>query len=134
MAAGTVGVDPAGYVHLQWGPGSGDSAAARAVFDEVLRLLQVSGCGKLLTDQRQRVPATEEYMGWLLVDWLPRAGTGQLLTQVAVVTARPLHLRLQSLDVSSEGKRLYGICTRYFATLEEASQWLQETNGQEPGT
>ncbi|GGG61713.1 hypothetical protein [Hymenobacter glacieicola] len=128
MPAGTVGVDSAGFVHLSWGPGSQDCAAARAVFDEVLRLLQVSGCHKLLTDQRRRAPATEEYMGWLLVDWLPRAGTNQLLTQVAVVAARPLHLRLQSLDISSEGQRRYGIVTRYFDGLEEARQWLQGTN------
>ncbi|MBX0293101.1 hypothetical protein K3G63_21835 [Hymenobacter sp. HSC-4F20] len=125
LAAGELWVRPEGYIHLIWGPGSEDSVAAQHVFNEVLRLLEVTGCGKLLTDQRRRVPATEEYMGWLLADWLPRAGSSQHLAQVAVVTATPLHLRLQSLDISSEGQRRYGITTRYFATTEQASEWLQ---------
>lgn len=126
LPAGELWVRPAGYIHLVWGPGSQDSAAARVVFEELLRLLQVTGCGKLLTDQRQRFPATEEYMGWLLADWLTQVGAGRYLKWVAIVTAKPLDLRLQAIDVGAEAQRRYGIISRFFSFPEVASQWLQE--------
>jgi hypothetical protein len=126
-SAGELWVQSKEYIHLVWGPESHDSEAAKDLFNEVVRLLRVTGCRQLLTDQRQRASATEEYMGWLLADWLPRVGTGQLLAQVAVVTARPLDLRLQTVDVCTEGQRRYGILTHFFSTPEAASQWLQDT-------
>jgi hypothetical protein len=127
LSAGELWVRPKEYIHLIWGPESHDSEAAKALFNELVRLLQVTGCRQLLTDQRQRASATEEYMGWLLADWLPRVGAGQLLAQVAIVTARPLDLRLQAVDVCTEGQRRYGIQTHFFSAPEAASQWLQDT-------
>lgn len=125
MPAGELCVRPEGYLHLIWGLGSQDSQAAKAVFDQVVYLLQATGYRKLLTDQRLRATATEEYMGWLLVDWLPRVGADRLLVQVAVVTPSPLELRLQSVDICRQGQYHYGILTHFFDTPEAASQWLQ---------
>ncbi|RPD44092.1 hypothetical protein DNI29_22090 [Hymenobacter sediminis] len=132
--AGELWARPEGYLHLIWGPGSQDSQAAQALFDEVVCLLQVTGYRKLLTDQRLRAPATKEYLGWLLVDWLPRVGIGRLLAQVAIVAAKPLELRLQVGDICTEGQQRYGILTYFFATTEEASRWLQQPELLMPST
>ncbi|RPD44163.1 hypothetical protein DNI29_22465 [Hymenobacter sediminis] len=114
-----------------WGSGSQDSQAAKALFEEVLRRLQATGYRKLLTDQRRRATATEEYMGWLLSSWLSRVGADRLLAQVAIVAAKPLELRLQAVDVCTEGQQRYGILTHFFTTTEEASLWLQPFTLQE---
>jgi hypothetical protein len=124
LPAGELWARPEGYIHLIWSPQSQDSDAARAVFEEVLCLLRRTGYRKLLTDQRQRATAAEEYMGWLLAIWLPQVGSGQYLTHVAVVPARELDLRLQAIDVCSQGQQRYGILSRFFATPEEAYAWL----------
>jgi hypothetical protein len=129
MSAGELRVNPEGYLHLTWGPGSQSSDAAQALFYEVLHQLQRTGCRKLLTDQRQRVPATEDYMGWLLGIWLPQAAEAHLLTHVAVVHARPLELRLQAIDVCAQGFSRYGIISQFFTTPEEASEWLLSQAG-----
>jgi hypothetical protein len=131
LPAGDIWVRQEGYILLVWGPKSQDSDQARAVFEQVLLLLQHTGYRKLLTDQRLRATATEEYMGWLLADWLTRVGNGQYLSQVAVVVARPLDLRLQAVDVCREGQARYGIISHYFSSVESAQQWLQLSEVQE---
>lgn len=124
LPAGDLWVRPEGYIHLIWNPNSQDSAAAQAVFYEVLRQLQHTGYRKLLTDQRQRATAAEEYIGWLLAIWLPQVGGSQHLTHVAVVHARPLELRLQAVDVCTEGLSRYGIVSQFFTNQEEAHEWI----------
>jgi hypothetical protein len=124
LPAGELRVQSEGYIHLIWGPQSQDSEAAQAVFNEVLCLLQRTGYRKLLTDQRQRATASEEYMGWLLAIWLPQIGRGKHLTHVACVTARPLNLRLQAIDVCTQGLERYGILSHFFTTPEAAREWL----------
>jgi hypothetical protein len=129
MQAGELWVRPEGYIHLIWNAQSQDCEAAKAVFYEVLQQLQRTGCRKLLTDQRQRAPATEDYMGWLLALWLPQAAEAHLLTHVAVVHARQLELRLQAVDVCEQGLSRYGIVSQFFTTTEDAQQWLQHPAG-----
>lgn len=125
LPAGELRVCLEGYIHLVWGPESKDSQAAQVVFTHVLGLLQRTGYRKLLTDQRQRAIATEEYMGWLLAIWLTQAGGGPLLTHVAVVTARSLEVRLQAVDVCRQGLYRYGICSRFFDSPAAAEAWLR---------
>ncbi|TGE03349.1 hypothetical protein [Hymenobacter fodinae] len=128
LPAGDLWVRPEGYIHLMWNANSIDSSAAQNVFYKLLHLLQHTGHHKLLTDQRQRATATEEYMGWLLAIWLPQAAGVGGLTHVAIVLARPLELRLQAVDVCAQGMHHYGIHCEFFTTLEAAREWLQSPN------
>ncbi|RPD43667.1 hypothetical protein DNI29_23305 [Hymenobacter sediminis] len=96
-----------------------------------MHLLQATGYRKLLTDQRLRATATEECIGWLLSDWLTQVGSNRLLTHAAVVAALPLDLRLQAVDVCTKGRRRYGIKSQFFATPEQARQWLEKPSAVE---
>lgn len=125
LPAGELWGRPESYIHLIWNPQSRDPDAAQAVLCEVLRLLRQTGYCRLLTDQRQRATAPEDHLGWLLAIWLPQVGEGQRLTHVAVVTARLLDVRRQTVDVCTQGQQRYGIFTGFFTTHEAARGWLQ---------
>ncbi|SNR93745.1 MULTISPECIES: hypothetical protein [Hymenobacter] len=126
LAAGEIGLLPEGYLQVVWGPGSQEAAAAKTLMEAVLELLRRTGCQRLLTDQRHLVGAGEEFLSWLMVDWLPRSAGSGYLRRVAVVTAIPLELRLEAVDVFREAKRLYRLHSRFFSSRAVARAWLLE--------
>lgn len=76
----------------------------RAVFEYILHALHALGYSKVLSDQRQMAPPSNEDTAWYVLDWLPRA-TEQGYRYGALVSAKHLFARLALHSISQQAMR-----------------------------
>jgi hypothetical protein len=114
---------PAGFLHLTWGPGSASSTATRAVFEHLLRELRATGYGKVLSDQRQLAPPSDEDTAWYVLDWLPRALT-QGYRYCAIISATHLFARLALHSIRQQAMRDSSLVYQHFDQEDLAFDWL----------
>jgi hypothetical protein len=120
---GRITQEAEGFIRLQWLAGLRDTAAVRAIFEQLTRTCQRTACPRLLIDERLAEPFAEDAKSWLLEHGLPGLCQPSGYAQVAVISATDVYARLSAVSARAESQRL-GLPFRAFASEAEARTWL----------
>jgi len=115
---------PDGYLVVDYNAGKRLMSEYRPFVTRLMYALQRNGWHKMLTNQRQMAPFTEEERAWLVKQWLgpDPAWSGHLTTAVLLPEDVFARLAVNTImhDVR-EGALLY----RVFTDAQDATAWLR---------
>jgi hypothetical protein len=124
-SAGRVLEHPDGYVIFQYHPGPRTLPHLQALLTHTRNLLLRNTWYRMLGDQRQMAPFTDEERAWIVGHWLEPAQHGPQGIYGAVLLAHDVFARLSSAQVMHEGKAS-ALTYRVFDTEEGAAAWLRQ--------
>jgi len=116
---------PDGYALVQYAPGVRNFATFQAFLTHTRQLLRRQGWHKMLADQRQMSPYTDEERAWIRDFWLASSQSegyemfGAILIPADVFAQLSLNLVMSSAQQSA-------LTYRMFEHEPEAVEWLQK--------
>lgn len=118
-------------VHI-WHKSYLTSEEFREGLDNIIKLKEQADIHHLIADNTKlnKIPVEDER--WLLEDWLPRTVANDRTVRVAAIVPKNVFGRIsvEKILAQAEQKIEGKMILRYFASLEEAEQWLKTTNQQ----
>ena len=108
-------------VHIEWENGT-NPAFFTACLETGLRVLKDHQGSRWLADCRNLRPVRPSEQEWLDQDWFPRVLTAGL-TRMAVVEAKSAIAKRSVKDILGRVSNT-SLDAAYFATVDEAGQWL----------
>jgi hypothetical protein len=124
-ALGAITYDPRGFVVLEWADAPITPAELQSLYAHTLQALRHHNTCKLLTVQTHRQPLPEADQQWIAEQWIPQAIADCAYSHCAIVEAAQAAHRAGARAV---GTRIgSAVAFRYFATQDQASDWLQAT-------
>lgn len=124
-AAGRLGAHPAGFAVVTWRKGPRRLDDFKAVLAHLDQLLRLHRWNKLLADQRELMPFTEDERTWVVAEWLPQAVGNGPYRYAAVLPPLDVFARLASKSVASESREKL-LTYQFCETEAEAMRWLQQ--------
>lgn len=101
--------------------GWASSTEAQLTLDAIIRALKEHHGSRWLLDARKMKVLKQSDQDWMTQNWLPRAAAAGMRL-AAVVVPRSMVAMTNVEDVAKVAEN--GIDTRFFSTVEEASEWL----------
>lgn len=115
---------PRGYLRVDWLPTVMFSAALREVYECLLRALQDTRFGRVLSDH-QHMPAIMPLdQDWLVQDWTPRAVQQASYRRCAVIDSHDVYNRLGMSRVLGQLRTLKPLQVAHFQDGPSAERWL----------
>jgi hypothetical protein len=124
-SAGRLLEHPNGYVVLEYKPGKRKFFDLQALLTHTRNLLERNQWHRLLGDQRQMAPFTEEERAWIVDYWLDGSRQRAGGIHSAVVLANDVFARL-SMDQISHDAKVSALTYRVFDNEESAAAWLRQ--------
>jgi hypothetical protein len=121
--AGEVLTDPTGFLRTNWSSQKRNPEATRAIFDNMLRVLQQRGWSRILVNQQHMIPFTPEEQQWIAHEWLPRAVLAGYRHGAVVVSPNVL-VRLATAFVTTSIQGM-PLTYRSFDADMDARRWLE---------
>ncbi|OWP62933.1 hypothetical protein CDA63_11995 [Hymenobacter amundsenii] len=131
-AVGGLYEHPNGYVIFRYHPGKRKFADFQALLTHTSNLLQRNGWNRLLGDQRQMSPHTEEETAWIVANWLGGYRQRNASIYGAVLLAQDVFARLsmnQILHDARESALVYHV----FDDEAKAIDWLNQIASESTG-
>ncbi|MFD2717677.1 hypothetical protein ACFST9_03050 [Hymenobacter monticola] len=116
---------PDGYALVQYAPGVRDFPTYQAFLTHTSQLLRRHGWHKLLADQRQMAPFTDEERNWIREFWLARSEDEGYELFGAILIPADVFAQL-SLNMVMNDSQQSALTYRMFANEAEAVEWLQQ--------
>jgi hypothetical protein len=113
---------PAGYAVIQYHAGPRRLSDLQAFLHHTGQLLRLRGWHKILGDQRQMEPFTEEESTWIVEYWLSPENQGRDV-YAAVLLPEDVFARLSVSNLLQEAKTA-ALIYRVFDNEEDGVQWL----------
>jgi len=124
-SAGQLAANPAGFLHVTWGPGARTLTATQALFEQLLEQLQQHNWSRVLVDQRAMLPFEKAEQTWITTDWLPRAVREGGYRYGAVVVSPTVLVRLATAFITTYVQGL-PLTYRSFDSEADALHWLTQ--------
>jgi hypothetical protein len=115
---------PDGYARVNYNPGKRELGNFQAFLTHTSLLLRRRGWHKLLADQRDMAPFTDEERAWIHDSWLASSASEGYLMYGAVLVPNDVFARL-SLSLMMNETRESALTYRLFNSEAEALIWLQ---------
>jgi hypothetical protein len=116
---------PHGYALIQYAAGPRDFATFQAFLTHTSQLLRRHGWNKMLADQRQISPFTEEERQWIQEYWLARHESADHALYGAVIIPSDVFARL-SVNLVLNDSQHAALTFRMFEEETEAVLWLTQ--------
>jgi hypothetical protein len=126
---GRIWEEPAGYVRLEYRPGSRETVQFRAILTHLGQALARHRWSKALIDQREMAPYTPAELDWMTNDWLPGAVRECGYRYGAALVAHDVFARLAMNQLVLANRSLAHVY-RMFESETEATEWLDSVGGQ----
>lgn len=123
-SSGRILEEPAGYLRLEYHPGSRKEHHFRALLTHAAQALQRRGWRRMLVDQRAMAPFSTSEREWMTTEWLPRAVREHGYRHGAVLVATDVFARL-AMNHFVMATRDLGHTYRTFEAEEAAVVWLE---------
>ena len=115
---------PDGYALVQYAPGARDFPTYQAFLTHTSQLLRRHGWHKMLADQRQMAPFTDEERNWIREFWLARSENEGYELFGAILVPADVFAQL-SLNIIMQDSQQSALTYRMFDNEPEAVVWLQ---------
>ncbi|UYZ60042.1 hypothetical protein [Hymenobacter latericus] len=115
-----------GYLQLEWRPGATQPEVATAVFEGLLLAMRLTGCHRVLSDQRQMPPLPPATQRWVAEQWLPKAAAEAGYSHCAVLLSQNVFARLGAVTWISQYQPK-AVQYQAFENPDEATRWLLTT-------
>ncbi|QJX46651.1 hypothetical protein HMJ29_06745 [Hymenobacter taeanensis] len=122
-AAGRLLEDPLGFMQVNWAMQPRTLADVKALFTQMALSLQQRRWGRILVDQSQMPPFSQEEQRWIAEQWLPAAVQSSGYRYGAVVVSQDVFTRLATAYITTHVQGL-PLTYRSFETETEARAWL----------
>jgi hypothetical protein len=119
---------PDGYALVQYAPGARDFPIFQAFLTHTSQLLRRHGWHKMLADQRQMAPYTDEERRWIHEFWLAGSEKEGYVMYGAVLIPADAFAQL-SLKLVMSDTQQSALTYRLFDNEPEAVTWLQQQRG-----
>ncbi|UOQ96255.1 hypothetical protein MUN81_13460 [Hymenobacter sp. 5317J-9] len=116
---------PDGYALVQYAAGPRDFPTFQAFLTHTSQLLRRHNWHKMLADQRQMSPFTDEERNWIREYWLASSQTDGYELYGAVIIPADVFARL-SLNLVMNDSQQSALTYRLFDAEPEAVEWLQQ--------
>jgi hypothetical protein len=116
---------PDGYALVQYAPGARDFPTYQAFLTHTSQLLRRHGWHKMLADQRQMAPFTDEERDWIREFWLARSEDEGYELFGAILIPADVFAQL-SLNLVMNDSQQSALTYRLFDNEPEAVAWLQQ--------
>ena len=123
-SSGRVWEEPAGYLRLEYLPGTRTADQFRALLTHTAQALVRRHWSKILVDQRQMTPYSPVEQEWMTSQWLPRAVNEYGYRHGAVLVAHDVFARLAMTQLMMASWGLPHVY-RTFEAEQEAVAWLK---------
>ena len=123
--AGRLLEHPDGFVVLVYAPGPRKFTDLQALLTHVRNLLERNRWHRLLGDQRQMAPFSEEERAWIVDYWLDSSRQRAGGIHSAVVLAHDVFARL-SMNQVTHAAKVSDLTYRVFEREAEAEAWLRQ--------
>ncbi|GAB3842575.1 hypothetical protein [Hymenobacter jeollabukensis] len=124
-AAGSLSLDPAGFLRAHWSRGPRRLADTQALFEHMAQALREHGWGRILINQVEMPPFTTQEQEWVARHWLPRAVQQAGYRFGAVVVSPQVLTRLATAYITTSVQGL-PLTYRSFDRDADAAAWLLE--------
>ncbi|MCC3153978.1 hypothetical protein Q3A66_13560 [Hymenobacter sp. BT770] len=116
---------PHGFAVVQYNAGARDFTTFKAFLTHVSQLLRRHGWHKMLADQRDMAPFTEEERTWIGEFWLASSQSDGYELYGAVVIPSDVFARL-SVNLVMNDSQHSALTYRLFEGEDEAEAWLRQ--------
>jgi hypothetical protein len=116
---------PEGFVIFQYHPGQRQLSDLQALLTHTRNLLERNQWHRMLGDQRQMVPYSDEERAWIISHWLDSSRQRPGGIYGAVILASDIFARLSMDQVTQEAKSS-ALTYRYFDNEANAVAWLRQ--------
>ena len=117
---------PDGYALVQYTKAPRDFAVFQAFLTHTHHLLRRHGWHKMLADQRQMAPFTEQERQWIGQDWLGRSASDGYALFGAVNIPTDVYSALALNQLIATVQQRSALTYRLFTAEEEATAWLRQ--------
>ncbi|OON71101.1 hypothetical protein [Hymenobacter sp. CRA2] len=121
--AGRILEDASGFVRVYWSRNERQLSDTRALFTHMSQAMQRRGWNRMLINQLDMRPFSQEEQQWVAHEWLPRAVQVAGYRFGAVVVSRDVLVRLATAYITTN---VQGLALQYrsFENEADAAAWL----------
>ena len=123
---GRVLEDPNGFALVQYMAGPRDFATFQAFLTHTHQLLRRHGWHKMLADQRQMTPFTEQERAWITDHWLAQSADDGYQLFGAIIIASDVYARLAPAPLADAVRHQSALTYRIFEAEQDATSWLAQ--------